>query len=147
MGVLWLNSDRPDVLLRQRWILTDQLAFIPGLTVLIGFHDRLLFVLSKGADFFLHSEGLLCGQKAAACYRGTAVVRMTAFRNHRRRQLAESDGWARFQITDIGRIKGALTNDRIAASCSQGTTGQNRSSEHFSHSRHSVQIIIAYADR
>jgi hypothetical protein len=34
----------------------------------------------------------------------------TAFRNHRRRQLAESDGWARFQITDIGRIKGALTN-------------------------------------
>ena len=51
---------------------------------------------------------------------------MAAFRNHRRRQLAESDGWARFQITDIGRIKGALTNDRIAASCSQGTTGQKR---------------------
>jgi hypothetical protein len=52
MGVLWLNSDRPDVLLRRQRLLTDQLAFVPGLTVLIGFHDRLLFVLSKVADFF-----------------------------------------------------------------------------------------------
>jgi hypothetical protein len=57
MGVLWLNSDRPDVLLRQRWLLTDQLAFTPGLTVLIGFHDRLLFVLSKGTVFSYIAKG------------------------------------------------------------------------------------------
>jgi hypothetical protein len=38
--------------------------------------------------------------------------------------LAESDGWTCFQITEHWQNNSALTNDRIAASCSQGTTGQ-----------------------
>ena len=37
-----LNSNSPDVLWLQRRFLADQLAFVPGFPVLIGFHDRLL---------------------------------------------------------------------------------------------------------
>jgi hypothetical protein len=42
MRVLKLNSDGPDVLRLQRWLLTDQLAFVPGFPVMSRFHDRLL---------------------------------------------------------------------------------------------------------
>ena len=34
MGVLKLNPDSPDVLGLQRWLLTNQLAFVPGFPVL-----------------------------------------------------------------------------------------------------------------
>lgn len=40
-----LNTDRPDVFGFKWWLLTDQLAFVPGLAVLIGFHDKLLLLL------------------------------------------------------------------------------------------------------
>ena len=42
MRVLKVNSDGPDVLRLERWLLADQLAFVPRFPVLSGFHDRLL---------------------------------------------------------------------------------------------------------
>lgn len=41
MFVLEVNSDRPDVLGLQGWLLADQFAFVPGFPVLSGFHIRL----------------------------------------------------------------------------------------------------------
>ncbi|KVW95898.1 hypothetical protein ABW22_09285 [Thiobacillus denitrificans] len=42
MFVLEVDSDGPDVLGFEWWLLADQLAFVPRLTRLIGFHVRLL---------------------------------------------------------------------------------------------------------
>jgi hypothetical protein len=42
MRILELNSDCPDVLRLQGWLLTDKLAFVPGFPVMSRFHERLL---------------------------------------------------------------------------------------------------------
>ena len=42
MSILEMYSNGPDVLWLQRGLLADQLAFVPGFSVLGGFHFRLL---------------------------------------------------------------------------------------------------------
>jgi len=43
-GILKMNTDRPDVLGLERWLLPYQFAFVPGFPRVIGFHVRLLVV-------------------------------------------------------------------------------------------------------
>jgi hypothetical protein len=42
---LQVNSDGPDIFQLERWLLTDQLAFVPRLVGMNVFHDRLLIWL------------------------------------------------------------------------------------------------------
>lgn len=42
MLVLKVNADRPDVLRLERWLLAYEPPFVPGFTLVDGFHLRLL---------------------------------------------------------------------------------------------------------
>ena len=42
MGILQVDSDRPDIFWLQRWLLADELSLVPGFAFRVGFPDRLL---------------------------------------------------------------------------------------------------------
>ena len=52
---LEVESDGPDILRLERWLLADQLAFVPGLASLVGFHVGLL-VVDGESDCVAESE-------------------------------------------------------------------------------------------